>query len=292
MFSMQQKSALLIICILILSLISCQKEIDWATGNGGSTGGGTGGSSNGEFLIKANQVTNVTNDLNVLTFQWDANKRLLLYKSAGKVNGTVTDISYRITRLADGKIKNIVGKMSATAAFVDSIVYFPHYTASRMDYVIDTQYTSILGPIRDSMAFTYNASGQIIAKETYADIFGFLTQSAKETYQYDANSNVTVIVVLSPDGSGGFQTASTVTHTYDGHKAAVTMGEECYIVLGASNGSKNNLIKAVTAAVGSTNYTGTFSSLVFNSSDRPTKADLSVTPIPPGYSMKLEYFYQ
>jgi hypothetical protein len=288
---MQQKSTLLILCISILGLVSCQKEIDWAINNG-TSGGGTGGSSNGELLIKANQVTNVTNDLNVLTFQWDTNKRLLLYKSSGKVNGIATDISYRITRLADGKIKNIVGKTSATTAFVDSTVYFPHYTGSRMDYVIDTQYTSVFGPLRDSIAFNYNASGQIIVKETYADIFGFLTQSSKETYQYDATGNITVITILAPDGAGGFLTAATVTHTYDGHKAAVTMGEECYIALGASNISKNNLVKAVTAAAGSTSYTGTFSSQVFNSFDRPTKADLGVTPVPPGYSMKLEYFYQ
>lgn len=189
-----KKNNLILFCLLALVFASCQKEIDWSTG--------TSGGSNGDLLVKAHQITIATNDTNVLTFQWDASKRLLKYTSAGKVNGTLTDITHTITRLPDGKIQRIVSKSSLTAGFLDSTVYIPFYQAasSQLKYVIDTQYT-LLGPILDSSVYVYNGSGQVTSKETFTDFLGFVVPSGKETYVYDANGSITTISNYSYNGA-------------------------------------------------------------------------------------------
>lgn len=284
------------ITALVVSVffISCQKEIDWGiAGNNGS--GGNGGNTSGDLLVKALQITPATSDTNTITFQWDANDRLLDYTSSGTVNSIQTDIIYSISRLTDGKIRKIVATSSLTAGVIDSIVYFPTYVAasSQLYYVIDTEYTAI-GQIIDSSAYTYNSSGMVSSKETSTEILGFTAPSSKETYTYDGSGNVTAITDYTANGTGGYDVASTVTYTFDSHKNAVTLGEESYIVLGASNISKNNPTKTVTTDMTGTgvSYTGVVSQEQFNSNDRPTQASLSLTPQPPGYDLKLLYYYQ
>jgi len=271
-------AAVLVIFTLVLG--SCQKEIDWSVPG-----------TDGDLLVKALQVTPSTNDTNIVTFDWDAGKRLLLYKSAGKVNGTATNITNAITRLSDGKIKNIVSKSTLTAGFLDSTVYGFHYSGTQLAYVIDTQYT-LIGAIRDSMAFTYK-SGKVYAKETFTDFLGFISQTSRETFTYDANGNLTIDSVYTPDGSGGFDPGSVTTYTYSNHKNAVVLGEESYAVIGPANVSPNYYTVMVTNAVSSgTTYTTTNSQTNYNSYDRPSETSLTVTPVPPGYDLKLTFFYQ
>jgi hypothetical protein len=273
-----------ILLFLGFFIVSCQKEIDW----------GIQDPAEGDLLVKALQITPATNDTNVITFQWDANKRLLVYKSTGKVNGTATDILYTISRLADGKIGSIVSKSSLTAGFIDSVVYTPVYlpAGSQMSYVIDTQYT-VIGPIADSSAFVYDAAGMITSKETFTNLFGFLVPTGKTMYTYDGSGNVTHIDAYSPNGAGGYDPSGTNTFTYDSHKNAAVLGDESFIVIGAENFSKNNATKSVNVDIaGGTTYTSTFSQQKFNSYNRPKQSSLSITPNPPGYDLKLLYYYQ
>ena len=268
---------------LVLVFVSCQKEIDWGTG--ASAG------SDGDLLIKTVQVTPSTNDTNILTLNWDANKRLIQYQSAGKVSSIPTNIVNQISRASDGKITRILSKSSITAGLLDSVVYIPHYNGSQMDYAIDTQYT-LLGPIMDSLIFTY-AGGKVTSKETYTDLFFGLQQSAKETYEYDANGNVTTVKSYSPDGAGGYDLTATSTYTFDSHRSMITLGEESFLVLGAVNVSPKNFTKQVTNDVASgTTYTTVFTNIQFNSFNRPKSGTLKTTPQPPGYDVKLTMYYQ
>lgn len=273
---------------LVIILASCQKEIDWNLPSGG--GGTGGGNTNGDLLVRALEITPATNDTNTIIFQWDANKRLLQYKSSGKVNGINIQITHTINRLSDGKIKNIVTKSSATAGVLDSVVYTFYYTGSQLSYVIDTQYT-LVGLLRDSIGLVYDANGRISQKDTYLDFFGTASHTARETFQYDANGNVTNETVLIPDGLGGFDPGSVSTYTFTTHKNAAVLGEESYVVLGVSNVSPNYPASKVSDAAGM-NTTATFSQVQYNSFDRPTQANLSVTPQPPGYDAKVLFYYQ
>lgn len=277
------KRLLLISSILTIGLISCQKEIDW----------GTGANDFADLLVKAVQVTPSTNDTNTIIFQYDNARRLLLYKSTGKVNSQQTDITYAISRQTDGKITKIIAKSSLTAGFLDSTVYVPYYQtgSTKLDYVIDNQYT-ILGVIKDSTVYTY-AGVQIKTKETFTDLFGTYMQTAKQEYTYDASGNVTVIIDSIPDGVGGYDLGATTTCTYNLHKTQATFGEESFIVMGATNASKNSMTKQVVDdASGGASYTTTVSAAQFNTADRPIKYNMSVTPQPPGYDLKLTLYYQ
>jgi hypothetical protein len=277
------KKLLLLFPVLVIVLVSCQKEIDW----------GLGANSTAELLVKAVQVTPSTNDTNIITFQWNLARKLIYYKSAGKVNGTATDIIDSIGRQADGKIKKIVSRSSLTAGFVDSTVYFPFYQSGspNLAYVIDSQYT-LIGTLMDSIAYTYQGS-QVKTKETFSNFFGITVPSAKEVYTYDANGNVTVVTDSIPNGAGGYDIGSITTYTYDFHRSMLTLGEEAYIVLGAANTSKNNFTKQVVNDLsGGNSYTTTGSQYSFTAPDRPYKYTLSITPQPPGYDLKLTCYYQ
>ncbi len=266
---------------LILFLASCQKEINWDDG------------SNGDLLVKTLQITPATNDTNTITLQWDAARRLMEYKSTGKVNGTATDILHRIIRNADGTIKKIISKSSLTAGFLDSTVYTVHYqSGTRLDYVIDTQYT-LIGPIRDSTAYTYNPAGYVASKETLTDLLGFLIPTAKENYSYDSRGNLIKRDVLTPDGTGGFTPATQTNYTYSSHKNTTTMAEESYIAVGPDNVSKNFPLQSTTDdLVTPSSSSINFSATQYNQYDRPSKTSLSLVPNPPGYDLKLLFYYQ
>lgn len=279
------KSVLAAFVVCSLLFASCQKEIDWDNADGGGSG------SNGDQLVKALQVTPATNDTNTILLGWDANKRLISYKTAGKVNGTATDISYVINRLSDGKVNTIISKSSLMAGFLDSIKYDFHYNGAQLAYVIDTQFT-VVGAIRDSIAFKY-AGGKIYSKHSFTDFLG-MSESSKNTYTYDANGNLTIDSLYSPDGSGGYDVDGVTKYTYNTHKNAVVAGEaESMTVLGASNVSPNYITKMEVSSAGAgTSYTTTVSGITYNSFDRPVLSTLSVTPVPPGYTMKVTFFYQ
>ena len=267
----------------ILFFVSCQKEIDW----------GLAENSTADLLVKAVQVTPSTNDTNTITFQWTASRKLLVYKSAGKVNGAATDILHTISRQGDGKITKIVTISSLTAGFLDSTVYFPFYQSgsSQLSYVIDSQYT-IIGTIMDSITYSYNGT-QVISKEVFTDLFGTLIPTRKQAYTYDGNGNITVVADSIPNGSGGYDLGSTTTYTYDSHRSMVTLGEETFIVLDPVNVCKKNFTKqVVNDATGGITSTTTGSQFQFNAVDRPIKFTLSVTPQPPGYDTKMTLFYQ
>ncbi len=277
------KKLFIISSVFMIVMVSCQKEIDL----------GTGANDFAELLVKAVQVTPATNDTNTITFQWNNARQLLVYKSKGKVNGTPTDITNTISRQSDGKITKIISKSSLTAGFLDSTVYFPYYQtgSSRLAYVIDSQYT-VFGTIGDSIAYTY-AGTQIKTKETFTNLLGTYEASAKQEYTYDGSGNVKIITDSIPDGAGGYDLGGTTTLTYDLHKSMVTLGEESFIVIGPANVSRNNFTKQVVDdSFSGTSYTTTSSQMQFNAADRPIKANLSITPQPPGYNLRLTMYYQ
>ena len=276
-------------------LFSCQKEVDFANGNGNGNGNGGGGNSNGELLVKALEVTPSTNDTNIITFEWDASKRLIKYHSIGRINGFDDEITDEITRLGDGKIQKIKTTTSLTAGLIDSVIYTVHYVpgSPKIAYHIATQYTFI-GDLKDSVIYTYNSAGQVSSQVDFTDIFGIVQESSKETYVYDANGNVTTHNTYSPNGTGGYDLEGAHIYTYSTHKNAVVLGDEAYVAVGVDNVSANYASKTVIAntADPTQNLTINFLQSQYNSFDRPTSTTLNIVPQPPGYDLKLIYFYQ
>lgn len=285
--------------IAVLTLLaSCQKEASFNsdnpanTGSSGGVGGGTN-NTNGDLLVKALQISPATSDTNVIAFTWNSNKKLLSYTSNGKVQGIVTKISHDIARNANGNVTKIISKTFIGGIISDSVAYTYYYKGSNAAYILGARET-FLGPLNDSIVLTYNSSNQLAVKETFTDLLGTLAPSSKESYQYDGAGNVKIITGYAADFfTGTYSQSGVTTYSFDNHKAAVVLGEECYVVMGVPNMSKNNISKMVTNNVASgTTYTTTFSGATFNSFDRPAQASASITPQPPGYNQKLIYYYQ
>jgi hypothetical protein len=243
-------------------------------------------------LVKAIEITTTTNDTNIINLKYDPSKRLIEYKSAGKVNGVYTHILYTITRLSDGKISQIVTKSSLIAPPIDSIVYEPHYEGDLLKYVIDRQYTSF-GMVRDSTAYTYNVSVQVGGKETFVDLAGTMMPLSKEKYSYGVNGNITRTENFAPNGFGGYDLISTTNFTYNTLKNAVTLREESYIIFPVTTFSKNDVVRQeVVPASGGPTLRTSMTEQMYNTFNRPTLASASVTPQPPGYNLRLLYYYQ
>ncbi len=270
-------------------LFSCQKEIDF---DFESPADGGVGNPNGNLLVKATQITLSTNDTNFIGVKWNSANKLIEYSTNGKVNGFPTKFTSTINRGSDGKIQTIVSKTELQNTIMDSIVYKVSYkpATSQLAYVTSTQH-SFLGDIEDSTFYTYNAAGRVVTKETHQALFGPMMPSVRQTYEYDGNGNVTKINSFEFTGSG-FAPSGTSTYTYTTHKSAITLGEESFIILGGENVSVNGISKLETDATSSGNaYTLTTSNVVYNSFDRPSEAIISVTPNPPGYQVKVLYYY-
>jgi YD repeat-containing protein len=276
---------------IALFLFSCQKEISFENIEPGTN---PSGGANGDLLVKAYEITVPTNDTNTITFLWDDSRRLLQYHSLGKVNSARTYINHRISRGSDGKINEIISRTEIDGALSDSAVYTVHYlpNSTKMAYAFGEHVGAYLD-YNDSTVYTYNSAGMISSKEAFSDLLGDWEPAAKEEYTYDANGNLIKIVSYISDFNGGWLQGGLTTYTYSSHKAAIALGEECYIVMNPSVMSKNNMVGMTTNAVSSgTNYSIVVSQQQFNSFDRPTQELMHISPQPPAYDIRIFYYYQ
>jgi len=278
---------------IILLISSCQKEFIDATVT--PPGGGGGGTSNGQLLVKALSITGT--DTTTVTLTWDSNKRLTQYISMGKTNGIVTNSKTDIIRESNGNIKKMINNPMGGSAYVDSIVAFVGYQpgTSKIAYVKDINYTPFLS-FSDSIAITYNAAGKISTKESFFENFltGVMEKQSKSTYTYDAQGNLLTNTTLILDPvTMTYIPGFTITNSYDSHLAPASFGDDAFIVKGISEESisPNHLIKKVQTGSG-TDMMLTMSQFQFNSFNRPTAEVIAFTPVPPGYTLTVSYFYQ
>lgn len=282
------------LAIVTLLITSCQKDLVDPAGTP-PTGGG-GGTSNGDLLVKAISITGA--DSTVINMKWDSNKRLIQYLSSGKTNGIATDSKTDIIRESNGNIKKMINSPMGGSAYVDSIVAYVYYQpgTSKIAYVKDINYSSLIGQFSDSIIITYNAAGKISSKETYFENFitGMMEKQSKNNYTYDAQGNLlTNVTSIADPVTGSYAPGFTITNSYDSHLAPANFGDEAFIVKGLNDESvsPNHIIKKVQIGSG-TDLTITMSQYQFNTSNRPTSELLSVTPVPPGYTLMVSYFYQ
>ena len=278
---------------IVLLISSCQKELIDVTVT--PPGGGGGGTSNGQLLVKAVSVTGT--DTTTVSVKWDSNKRLTQYISAGKTNGIVTDAKTDIIRESNGNIKKMINSPMGAAGYIDSSISYVYYQpgTSKIAYVKNINYTVFL-TFSDSVVITYNAAGKISAKETFFENFitGVMEKQSKSNYAYDAQGNLLTNTTLIADPvTGNYSPGITITNTYDSHLAPASFGDDAFIVRGISEESisPNHLVKKVQTGSG-TNLVLTMSQFQFNSFDRPVSETIAFTPIPPGYTLTVTYFYQ
>jgi len=285
---------------IVLLISSCQKELvdpsGTPSGGGGNGGGGNGGgTSNGNLLVKGVSITGT--DTTTINLTWDSNKRLSQYISAGKTNGIVTNSKTDIIRESNGNIKKMINSPMGGGGYVDSIVAYVFYQpgTSKIAYIKDINYLPGF-PFSDSIIISYNGSGKISSKETFIEniFLGGWTKQSKSTYTYDAQGNLLTNVTVTADPlTGAYTPAFTITNTYDTHLAPASFGDDAFIVKGISEESVSpkHLVKKVQTGSG-IDVTIAMSQFQFNSYDRPVSETFSFTPVPPGYTLMVSYFYQ
>ncbi len=270
-----------ILSVLALALFfaSCQKEIDWGLNSG----------ADGDLLVKSIEITQATNDSNIITLQYDGQKRLIEYRALGKVNGTTTNITHLISRQSDGKITKIVSRIAGS--LIDSTVYIPTYDGNKLSYVLGTQYTTFAN-IEDSVKYTYNGLGFCVEIERFSDITGTMEGISKQTFVHDASGNPITEMMYIADGFGGYDIAITTNYTYNGRKSAVTLGDESLIVFPVTTSAKNDLTEQVVNSLLGTDLTYAITGQLYNNNNRPRQLSIKITPQPPGYDLKVVNYYQ
>ena len=272
-----RKSKLTIALGLILAIVSCKKEDETPEPR----------------LVKVVQITPSPADTITNTLKWDANGKLLEYKTVGTANPSVSNTEIMINRAADGKINKIINKTTEPINVNDSVVYTFYYIpgTNRLAYVISIDY-GLYGNTKDSSIFTYNAAGKIASKEIFQNFLGSFKPSFKQGFEYDGMGNITRINYFLFDGNSYSQKGQDV-NTYDNHKAAMPLGEECFMILEPINASVNNLVGQVSNyTLSGENRTMVISDLVFNSFDRPAKFTMTTTANVFINLQNMTYYYQ
>ncbi|MDX1954264.1 MAG: hypothetical protein SFU20_01955 [Chitinophagaceae bacterium] len=277
---------------LMVGLTACQKEIssELIDPNNPSNPNNQG-NIDGELLVKALEITPATGDTNVITVEYDASKRMVKYLSKGKVNGVNTNIIYTFNRATDGKVQSIKLVSDFGTSF-DSTLFYPYYQtgSNRLAYIKST--SSVGGfDITDSSVITYNAAGRVIRKESFQEALGIALPGSRIDFTYDANGNITVIANSSDAGGGIYVEGSRFTYTYNGHKAAVQGGDEFFIIMAVTTVSPNDITR-VDLETAAGDGTTILSNQTYNSFDRPSKANASVTGPGGSYNLRFEYYYQ
>ncbi len=281
----------------IICLSSCQKELVDPAGENGTGSGSGGGSnnSNGDLLVKGVSITGA--DTTIINLKWDSNKRLSQYLSTGRTNGIATNSRTDITRESNGNIKKMINSPMGAGGSFDSTVSYVYYQpgTSKLSYVKDINY-AVGFTFSDSALITYNAAGKISVKEIYFENFitGAMMKQSKSSYTYDAQGNLITNTTLTADPNTGiYAPGFVITNSYDSHLAPASFGDEAFIVRGLSEESvsANHLIKKVQTG-SALDITLTMSQFQFNSYNRPTAEVIAFTPVPPGYTLKVTYYYQ
>lgn len=220
-----------------LGLISCQKEVKDIFS--GTTGNAT-------KLVRA--VNRSGSDSTVFTFGYDQGNRLISTKSAGIQSGNVINTEERFIRNAQNIVTQIITKTADLVANgVDSVVTRVSYNGFRYTNRVSVIDLGIV-IFRDSVAFGYDANGNIILDEDFLDVGTGYAPTLKKEYTYTGKNITAIKWSTYDDVSGSYQEQFTQTLTYDTKTSPLILGNEG-IAIGYYNWfSSNNEVKSVSVS--------------------------------------------
>jgi hypothetical protein len=275
------------VCLLVLGLASCQKEIDWGINGGGGSAGTT--------LVKT--VSKEATDSVVTLYTYDANKRLINVKITGKSQGTDVGNEERIYRNAAGIVtsKTQINAMLA-AAGIDSTVTTVYYSTSPARYASKVSGISFFGvSVLDSTVLIYDGAGKVAEEHSYQAIpilFQPYELTLKVKYTYSPTGNLLETNSYSHDAStGADDLATSIKYTYDSKTAAIKIPNDAYAIghpdwVSVNNATKVDISSPISPAADRIlNFAFTY-----NSNNRPATGVTTQTPGP--IVTNLTYFYQ
>ncbi|HEV8283675.1 MAG TPA: hypothetical protein VGQ09_05165 [Chitinophagaceae bacterium] len=275
--------------IITLFLFSCQKEVDYVTGNGGGGGGGT---TSGNTLVKT--VSKNGSDSVITVYTYNANKKLINEKITGMSQGIDLGNEYKYYRNASGIITRYVQINAMLAASgIDSVVTIVHYNSSSSRYTSTVSEISFSGfSVLDSTVFIYDASGKISESNLYLGIplLGGYDLTDKFKYIYAANGNINQFDIYDLS-SGTEDHVATTKYTFDAKTSPIIFNNEAFAIGHPDWVSVNNPTKVeiIDLTDPTNNYTLTFT-YTYNSSNKPAT---SVNTQDPGNIVNnVTYYYQ
>lgn len=284
-------AVLLIISALLAFITSCQKEIDWGTGNAPAVAS--------ERLVRIKSKTGTT-DTSQVDYSYDAAGRLTAEKTTGVAGGISTDNEFIIYRNGAGVITKTVQKAAALIlAGVDSIETKYYYNSSASKYTAAVFSLSVAGiGVLDSTVYTYDGSGRISKDEHYTQVTGSPIplpplMSARNNYTYSADGKnllgtgtdaiMPPVLTLAP--------VSALTYTTDTKLSPLVILNEAILLNRAGLYSANNPAKSIfTNTADPTQNFNMDYSYIYNSKNKPDSSYATRTP--GGNITASKYFYQ
>jgi len=224
----------LILIILSLFLVSCQKEDTYPP------------LSSGELLVKSVSVAN--GETTTTTYAYTSDGKIDVINMTGTSGGISVGNYRKFYRDVAGRIIRIAEKIPPQSGIeVDTIftyVHYPNATTFNNDYTVQNINVDVY-EINDSTIFTYNGNNQITQGYTYqtSTIFGPF-QEIKTLYTYDAAGNLIKIEGYN-DASGTMELSVTFEMEYDDKTNPLAFDPQIMLITGGAPGSSgNNVILA------------------------------------------------
>jgi YD repeat-containing protein len=275
----------LILSALALFLFSCQKEIEFDFGNGGSGVGPRDG-----VLIKA--VSKTDADSIVVNYTYDGSKRLLSEKITGNSQGIDVGSDLRIIRNSAGIITGLVQKANALQqSGIDSVITKVYYNQGASRYSAKVFEISLFGfTVKDSSVLVYDGTSKIIREDMYQSdpLTGSYVLTLKSEYTFSANGNLESIKQYDLS-SGTSNHVSTITYAYDSRVNPLRLNNEALVIgnpvlLSANNVATGQFEDVITPANNIT-ITNTYT---YNSFNKPLSG---ITTQNPGNMVSDNSFY-
>lgn len=303
-----QSLRLLICFTLLLTIVSCQKEIDWGTtpstgtGSGGSGGGsgsgGSGGSGGGTGNLLVKVVAKQGADSTVETFGYNSANKLISHNNIGKSGGVSTDQKETFTRDAQNRIVQI-----RNITVVPTLPGFP------LGGTIDTTYTNVFyngtdtkilctkttskqfGIVyEDSVAYVYSGSNVVRTKLFIKVPFIGYAPNGETAYTYDSNGNLTNVKEY---GVGVTTVDLERKYTYDTKVSPIVLGPDAVLISQEGLSGSNNAISSqmIDYVSGAGNLTST-TVITYRTNNTPASATGTVLQGGVSTTGTATYYYQ
>ena len=279
------------IAVISLCLHACKKERSFDPDASGSTGGGT----TGTLLAKA--VTQLGDDDSLSVFyEYDNQKRLVSYRYDGVVDGDNFTGESKLIRNTQGIVEKVVVKSNDLSAVgIDSLVYAVNYNTGSSRYTSSVLTFNEAGfTIKDSTAYSYNASGKLSQSEEFLDdgVSGGYSKISKTEYSYDATGNVSRVKNYGYNESTSlYEAYDEDVYQYDTKVNPLIIGNEAFLLGDPLFASPNNVIKDTYTDFQDASYNDVVTNVyTYNTNNKPLTATITYqsegVPYPVAYTYK------
>ena len=280
-----KKNSFILFCLMVLIVVSCQKEIDWGLGGGGAVD---------KLLVKIISKTGL--DSSVTTYSYNTAKQLTGENTTGLSGSTSLDTDLKIYRNNAGIIQKTVQVAAVLLANrIDSVVTRYNYNLALSRYSSAVFAVRVSGTnVVDSIVYAYDASGKIISDEHYlkASILPPVL-NLKNQYSYSADGlNLTALQQIASSTIGGSLSQSSLqSFTFDNKKSPLIIKQEAILLLRSGHFNAQNPIKTIVTNTSDPTADFTMDYVYkYNSAGKPDSSYATRTP--GGAITASKYFYQ